>query len=231
MFGSRLSARGLAVVLVIAAIAGVASTSEAQVSRRTRRESNANRKARIAKAVEDTYSHRFEVSGGGGFLRFRSGQYTQKNDEISWATSTTYYLKPKLGIVGDIRGSYGDAKVSNGYSNNGVFRPLITEYTLMAGPQYRFYSKQHLAVTGNVLAGVTLGNFDGGSKGVPATVLGLWPTSNRAAFSANVNLDYNLYPNLAFRVTPTYVGTDFGGTIENNLGFNVGIVYRFGHIK
>jgi hypothetical protein len=56
------------------------------------------------------------------------------------------------------------------------------------------------------------------------------------------NFDYNFYPNLAFRVSPTYVGTFFRldptdtlhgppGTIQNNFGFNIGLVYRFGKIN
>jgi hypothetical protein len=221
-----------AAALVVAAVSVasilVATPAQAQV-RRSRRESNANRKARIARTIEETYSHRYEVFGGGGYLRFRSGPNTQNNNEITWATSGTYYLNPKVGIVADVRGSYGNAKVGNTIFN--IANPLITEYTFMGGPSYRFYAKQKMAASVHVLGGYTLGNFDGGTKAVPATAVGLWPTSNRAAFSAGVNLDYNLYPNLAFRLTPTYVGTTFGGTIQNNLGVNAGIVYRFGKIK
>jgi hypothetical protein len=47
-----------------------------------------------------------------------------------------------------------------------------------------------------------------------------------------LSADYNVYPTLALRMMPTYVGTNFvganGSTIQNNLGFNVGVVYRFG---
>jgi predicted porin len=64
-------------------------------------------------------------------------------------------------------------------------------------------------------------------------------------FILGANVDYNFYPNFAFRVTPTYVGTMFNGinltngipngtsngSIQNNLGVNAGIVYRFGRIK
>ncbi len=32
------------------------------------------------------------------------------------------------------------------------------------------------------------------------------------AFSVGGNLDLNLYPNLAFRIAPSYLGTTFGGT-------------------
>ncbi len=245
MFGSIRKWKGLAVALVVLTIAGAAPSAEAQTSRRTRRETNATRKARIERTIQETYNHRWELSGGGGYLRFRSGEFTQKNNEITWATSATYNIDTKWGIVGDIRGMYGNAKVQPLINApqpiSGVYNPLITEYTFLFGPQYRFYAKQKLSVTGSVLGGIALGNFDGGSKGIPAPLLGLWSTSNRAAFSANVNVDYNLYPNLALRVTPTFVGTTFTGIDQNtgqtnggfqgNLGINGGVVYRFGHIK
>ena len=229
MFGMGRKIRYLAAGLLALTLGVAAVPSEAQLIRRTKRESSANRKARIQKAVDDTYTHRWEVFGGGGYLRFRSGQYLQKNNEVTWATSGTYMLNPRLGIIGDIRGAFGNAKVGNNIYS--VYNPLITEYTFLAGPSYRFYAKQKNAVSAHVMAGYSLGNFDGGSKSIPAPLLGLWPTSNRPVFSVGVSYDYNFYPNLAFRVTPTYVGTTFGSTLQNNLGINAGIVYRFGRIQ
>lgn len=238
--GFRKYIQRLAVVSILSIVAITVATpvTHAQ-SRRPRRESNANRKARIERTIQETYSHRYEIFGGGGFLRFRSGELTQRNSEVTWATSGTYFLNPKLGITADIRGAYGNAKVGNTIYN--IANPLITEYTFMGGASYRFRAKQKYAITGNVLAGYALGNFDGGSKAIPATNLGLWATAGRPAFSAGVSLDYNFYPNLALRVTPTYVGTTFtgidqttgksNGTLQNNVGVNAGIVYRFGKIK
>ncbi len=242
MSGFRKNMQRLAVVLFAVTLIVGNTVAHAQV-RRTRRESNANRKARIERTIQDTYSHRYELFGGGGYLRFRSGEYLQRNNEVTWAASGTYFLNPKLGITGDARGGFGDAKVGNTIYN--VANPLITEYTLMGGVTYRFYAKQKFAISGNALAGYALGNFDGGSKGVPAENLGMWATSNRPAFSVGANLDYNFYPNLAFRIGPTWVGTAFNGqnltngvpngtsngTIQSNLGFNAGIIYRFGRIK
>jgi len=238
----RLSLLSILVVAVATLIVAPAS-AHAQVRRSTRRESNANRKARIERTIEETYSHRYEIFGGGGYLRFRSGEYLQKNNEITWAASGTYFLNTKLGITADARGGFGNAKVGNTIYN--VANPLITEYTIMGGATYRFYAKQKFAISGNALAGFALGNFDGGSKGVSAPLLGMWATSNRPAFSVGANLDYNFYPNLAFRIGPTWVGTAFhgnninpdgslgsqNGTIQSNLGFNAGIIYRFGRIK
>ncbi|ADV82107.1 hypothetical protein [Terriglobus saanensis] len=203
---------------------------------------NATRQARIARTIEQTYTHKWEVAGGGGYLRFRSGEFLQKNNEVTWATSLTRNFTPEWSVVGDVRGAYGNAKIGNNIFN--IKNPLITEYTFMAGPQYRFYRKEKTAISAHVLAGAAMGNFDGGSKAIPAYRLGMWDTSTVAAFSVGVNFDYNLYHDLAFRITPTYVGTLFRGapiddntnrlsgstgSVQNNVGVNVGVVYRWGH--
>jgi hypothetical protein len=163
-------------------------------------------------------------------MRFRSGQLTQKNSEITFWTDATYFLNEKLGITGEIRGAYGNAKIPNytGYASL-VGNPQISEYPFMAGPTYRVVLHQKYAVSAFALGGAAIGKFDGDSKGIPATTLGFWPsTSARPAFSLGANVDLNLYPNLAFRISPNYTGTTFGGTLQNNFGFNMGLVYRFG---
>jgi len=222
----NVKAKGMAAVLLMLAMAGVAAQAQ---TRRPRRESSANRKARVERTIQDTYSHRWEVGGGGGYLRWRSGPNLQRNNEVTFWTNATYFLNPKLGVTGDIRGAYGNAKIGNTIYN--IPNPQISEYMFMAGPTYRVYAKQKSAVGIYAEGGTALGKFGGGSKGIPDVALGLWPSSNaRPAISAGANLDYNFYPNLAARVTPTYTWTNFGGTSQNSFGFNVGIVYRFGRI-
>jgi hypothetical protein len=229
MFGFKLKEKCVTVMLLAALMASGASIVQAQSSRRQRRETNANRQARIARIVKDTYSHRWEIAGGGGYLRYRSGENLQKNSEITFWMTGTRYLNPKLGIVADVRGAYGNAKIgTNPYIK---FDPQISEYTFLAGPSYRFYAKEKAAVSAFAVGGVGLGKFDTGSKTIPSSLLGTWPSGYRPAFSVGVNLDYNFYPNLAARITPSYVGTTFGGTLQNNAGFNIGLVYRFGRNK
>src|SRR5260370_16123974 len=208
MFGVRMSVKWVAaVLLVVAMMAGGATSVEAQTARRTRRESNANRKARIERTIQETYSHRWEVGGGGGYLRFRSGENLQKNNEVTFWMSGTYNLNPKLGVVADVRGAYGNAKIGNTIYN--IPNPQISEYTFMAGPSYRFYAEEKTAVSAFATAGLAIGKFDGGSKGISAPLLGIWPSEDATAFSAGPNFAYNFYPNFAARVTPTYLGTTF----------------------
>jgi hypothetical protein len=228
----RLVLMGLAAGLLAGALAPARAQTKAKKKQpaRARRETNASRQARIQRTIEDTYSHRWEIFGGGGYLRFRSGQYTKKNNEISWAMAGNYYLNPKLAIVGDARGSFGNAHaiIDNQY---GVYRPQINEYNFLGGVSYRFYEKEKLAVSVQGLGGMGWGIFSGGAKGLSGTTVGLWPDGIKPAFSLGVSADYNFFPNLAFRFTPTYVGTTFGSTVQNNLGFNAGVVYRFGRQK
>jgi hypothetical protein len=232
--GFRVSTQSVVAVLILTLAALAGFTGQAQTKRKPGHETNANRKARIARQIQETYTHRWEVGGGGGWLRFRSGEYTQKNSEITFWMDTTYYLNQKLGITGEIRGAYGNAKPLQGVNNdlNLVGRPQISEYPFMAGPTYRLYRQQRYAVSVFALGGTAIGKFDGDSHGIPAATLGFWPSTNaRPAFSLGGNLDINVYPNLAFRIAPSYLGTTYGGSLQNNVGFNMGLVYRFGRQK
>jgi hypothetical protein len=249
MFGFRLSVKCVAGVILAGSMVSGAVALQAQTARRTRRESSANRKSRIERTIAETYGHRYEVAGGGGYLRFQSGSILQKNNEVTFFMTGTYFLNPKLGIIGDIRGAYGNAKIGNNNCTTPScppvylsFNPQISEYPFLGGVAYRLLAKEKFAVTATGEGGVALGKFDGGAKGFTSAELGVWQSLTKPAFSLGANIDYNFYPNLAFRVSPTYVGTFFRldptdtqhgppGTIQNNFGVNAGIVYRFGKIK
>jgi hypothetical protein len=247
----RLVVMGLAVFLLAGAFTPAKGQTKKKQQNHARHETNATRLARVRRTVEDTYSHRYEVIGGGGFLRFRSGDYTKKNNEVSWATAVNYYLGPKLALVGDARGAFGNAHQQEPLFFPQIVRPQINEYTFMGGASYRFYAKEKLALSVQALAGTGYGNFSNGGKGLTGPELGLWNPGFRPAYSIGVSADYNVYPNLALRFTPTYVATDFASTqtlvgngafppyapiynsgngskIQNNIGFNIGVVYRFG---
>jgi len=234
MFRSPSRCKASVFVLAAVLISALLAVSPAQAqARRNARETNANRKARIARNIKETYTHRWEVGGGGGYLRFRSGEFTQKNSEIAFWTNTTYFFNEKLGLTGELRGAYGNAKIPN-YSPyaNYVGNPQISEYPFMAGPTYRVMLHEKSAISVFALGGTAIGKFDGDTKGIAPQTLGFWPaTSARPVFSVGANFDLNIYPNLAFRIAPSYLGTTFGGSLQNNVGFNMGLVYRFGRQK
>src|SRR5882757_5165633 len=179
MFGFRLSVKQVAGVLLVMSMASGAVAAQAQTTRRTRRESSANRKSRIERTIAETYSHRFEVAGGGGYLRFQSGSLLQKNNEVTFFMTGTYFLNPKLGIIGDVRGMYGNAKIGNSSPNFLPFKPQISEYPFMGGVAYRVYAKEKVALMVTGEAGAALGKFDGDTKGLPSSALGLWQSATR----------------------------------------------------
>jgi hypothetical protein len=226
---ARLALLGLGAAL----LTGVASAQTAPKKKQPtyHRETNASREARIQRTIAETYAHRWEVFGGGGYMRFKSGDTNKRNNEVTWNVSTSYFLNPKVSIIGDTRGMFGHAYAAQPLFDAAVPRPQINEYTFMGGMGYRFYRTEKFAAGVQGLVGAGWGIFSGGAKGHTSVEVGLWPDATRTAFGVSLPLDYNFYPNLAFRVLPTYTGTTFGGGVQNNLGFNMGVVYRFGKQK
>jgi hypothetical protein len=225
----RLTAALAALILTVLA----AAPAQAQAGRRPRRESTANRKLRIARTVDETYSHPWEAAGGGGYMRYRSGPYLRHNNEVSFWAATRYSFTPRLGLLGTVQGAYGRAPVGNVLPGNVTlpYNPQISEYAFLAGPSYRFIQREKYSVAGFVQGGMDLGKFDGASLGFSATQIGVWPGNFAAAFSAGATLDYNIDPSISLRIMPMYLGTTFGSTIQNAKALNVGIVYRFGKAK
>ncbi len=187
---------------------------------------NARRRLREQAAEQDTYSHKYEFYAGGSYLRFRPGPSLQHNTEAAWNAGVTEWIRPKLGITGDVRGYYGTA-ITNSF-NFQVFKPSISQYTFMGGPQYRFYQSQHWAWNAQVLAGIDHGNFGTGIGSFTANEVGLYSDGNKLAVSVGAAVDYNLSPALAVRLMPDYLLTNFGSQIQDNLGFTLGVVYRWG---
>lgn len=197
-----------------------------EVLRRAQQRVRARREARIRQVIDDTYSHKYEVYFGGGYLRFRPGHSLQKTSEGGWNVGLTDYFHGKLGATADFRGYYGTTFT---YVNEfQVFAPSISQYTFMAGPTYRFFEGQHWGWNAYVLAGIGHGNFGTGTGGLPPELIGLYKDGNALNITPGASVDYNLGPGLAIRLSSTYLMSRYGGEAQNNLGFTSGIVYRFG---
>jgi hypothetical protein len=109
-----------------------------------------------------------------------------------------------------------------------LFKPFISNYAVLAGPQYYLRQRKSYAVSGQVLAGVTRNLFYANSAKLSGTFVGLYPNQTRFTAVAAVPIDVNLGPGLALRISPTYNLTTWGGDIQHNLGFTTGLNYRFG---
>lgn len=197
-----------------------------QVLRQAQIRVQARRRLRVQQIIRDTYSHQYEMYFGGGYLRFQPGSSLQHINESAWNLGVTDYVRGKIGVTADFRGYYGTTFTN--VNEFQVFAPSISQYTFMAGPQVRLYEGQHWAWSANALVGVGHGNFGTGTGGLPPTLIGLYPDGDALNVSVGASLDYNLGPGLAIRLTPQYTLSRYGGDTQNNLGFNAGIVYRFG---
>jgi hypothetical protein len=187
----------------------------------------ARRQQRTQRVIQDTYTHKFEVYGGGGYTRFRPGSSLQHINESAWNAGFTDYLRGRLGVTADLRGYYGIAFIPPNPFN--IFKPSISEYSFMAGPQYRIVRREHWAVSGQVLVGGAKGNFNANGAELPGPLVGLWSNGTSLSFAAGVPIDYNVGPGFAIRLQPGYWLTTFGSTTQvKNLGFTAGVVYRFG---
>jgi hypothetical protein len=186
------------------------------------------RAQRRAAAIHEVYDHRYEVYGGAGYLRFTPGPTLQRVNEYDWNVGVTRYFSERLGLTIDGRGYYGTPFITPLQSPSGQTKPAISQYAALAGPTYRFYLQPKYSLSIRGLAGYTQGNFSGDINGFNPTTFGLYPDGSTFAASASIVAEYNLAPNIGLRVTPEYYATGFGSTIQNNLGFTAGIVYRFG---
>jgi|HubBroStandDraft_1064217.scaffolds.fasta_scaffold60828_2 hypothetical protein len=192
----------------------------------------ARREQRRAAAIHEVYDHLYEVYVGAGYLRFTPGASLQRVNEYDWNTGFTRYFNERLGVTADGRGYYGTPFIEpqQGTPPAGSVRldkPAISQYAALIGPTYRFYLQPKYSISGRVLGGYTYGNFTGDTNGF-GTLGVLYPDASTFAASASVFIEYNLAPNLGFRVAPEYYLTGFGSTEQNNLGYNIGIVVRFG---
>jgi hypothetical protein len=198
----------------------------AEVLRQAQERVKARRKLREQQVIQDTYTHKYEASFGGNYLRFRPGNYLQHINEGGWHVNITDYAFGKIGITADGRGYYGTTYT--GPNQYGVYKPSISQYTFLGGPTIRFFEGLHWGWTAQVLAGVGHGNFGTGTGGLPPELIGLYSDGNAFNLSAGASVDYNLSPALALRLTPGYLLTRYGSSTQNNLGFTAGVVWRWG---
>jgi hypothetical protein len=197
-----------------------------RLAREAQERVRARREARTQAAVKDTYSHKYEIYFGYAYLRMRPGHNLQHANEYGWNAGVTRLFTPKLGVSADFRGYYKSVYVGN--NPYALFQPFISNYSVMVGPQYYVRQRKNYAISGQVLAGVTRNLFYANSAKLPGTYVGLYPNATRFTAAAVVPADINLGPGLALRIAPTYDLTTWGGDVQHNLGFTLGLNYRFG---
>jgi hypothetical protein len=192
----------------------------------------ARREQRRAAAIHEAYDHLYEGYVGAGYLRFRPGATLERVNEYDWNVGFTRYFSERLGVTLDGRGYYGTPFIEPQQGTPpagdvGLTKPAISQYAALIGPTYRFYLQPKYSISGRVMAGYAQGNFTGDTSGY-GTLGVLYPDGPSYAVSASIFAEYNLAPSFGFRIAPEYYLTGFGSSLQSNLGFTAGIVYRIG---
>ena len=183
-----------------------------------------------------TYNYRYEVYGGLAYTHFDAGPSLLQGANLGGVdVQGAYFLTHKWAVDGAVRAYLGTSGVvPNPY---GIRGPGVSNYMLLAGPEYRVASNQHASLNLHALFGGTYGLFTGSlqnqiGQNVPPHALGLF--NDQIAFGSAIggSIDLNRSPRLAFRISPDANLTDFLGAsnrdFKEQFALSVGLVYRLG---
>ncbi len=183
------------------------------------------------------YDYRYEVSGGLAYTHFDAGPNLLQGANLGGIDlQGARFFTRKWAADASVRTYFGTSGVTpNPY---GIRGPAVSEYMVLAGPEYRALSNEH--------ASMTLYALFGGAYGLFSTALGRDQNGNiigpeqvgmfndQISFGSAIggSIDLNRSPRLAFRISPDANLTDFStaghGGIKEQFAISVGLVYRLG---
>jgi hypothetical protein len=171
------------------------------------------------------YDNKYDVYGGFSSYHANAGYQLIGGANLGGVDlQGTRWFTKRLGATVNVRGEYGTIGVAP--NPFGIRGPFIMEHMGMAGVSYRAKQGKPAAVVLHALFGGNYGYFNSALDGHAPAQFGLF--SNQTSFTTALggSLDLNRSPQLAFRISPDYIYTDFGGTAQNEFSISVGILYR-----
>ena len=179
------------------------------------------------------YDNKYEIYGGIGSAHFNAGPQLLSGANLGgFDVQGTDWLTPRLGATVNLRGYYGTSGAQ--VNSFGVKGPFVMEHLGMGGVTFRARQNIHAALDLHALFGVDYGTFDAAlgtqplHPSLPVTPADVGFFNNGATFATALggSVDLNRSPQLAFRISPDYLYTRFGGVTQNEFAISVGIVYR-----
>ncbi len=183
-----------------------------------------------------SYNNRYEVYGGLAYTHYDAGPSLLQGANLGgFDIQGARFFTRKWAADAAARGYFSTSGVvPNIY---GIRGPSVSNYMLLAGPEYRLAANQHGSITLHALFGGTYGLFTGSltdqtGQHVPPGALGLF--NDQIAFGSAIggSIDLNRSPRLAFRISPDANLTDFSsggkGDFKEQFAISVGLVYRLG---
>ncbi len=185
-----------------------------------------------------TYNNRYEVYGGAAYTHFDAGPSLLQGANLGGLDiQGSYFFTHKWAADGNVRAYYGTSgAIPNPYGING---PAVSEYSILAGPQYRLVANPHASISLHALFGGTYGYFSSGLGGISRGGVHVEPGNigfynDQIAFGSAIggSIDLNRSPRLAFRISPDANLSNFssGGKsdFKEQFALSVGLVYRLG---
>lgn len=162
-----------------------------------------------------------------------------------WNAAANFGLTPRIGMVADFSGHYGNRDVQLPTGSNPSVHPRpgnMHQYTSLFGPEFRVLKNSRVTVNVRALAGIAhLNTFPAlllqpiqstplliGNSGAPITELTV-AGGNGFAASFGGSIDYRINDLLSYRIIqPEYLLTRFSGSTPPNIRVSTGIVLKFG---
>jgi hypothetical protein len=193
-------------------------------------DANVNRNLTLA---DVRYDNKYDVYGGFGSYHANAGPQLLGGANLGgFDVQGTRWFSQRLGVTANVRGDYGTIGVSpNPY---GIKGPFIMEHMGLGGVSYRAKTGKPATLVLHGLFGADYGDFNHAlgnlpapaSGPVPPAAVGLFNNATTFAMALGGSLDLNRSPQLAFRISPDYIYTGFGGVTQNEFAISVGILYR-----
>jgi hypothetical protein len=188
----------------------------------------------------------------GGYSYFGAGSTTSATafgldtaNLNGWNAAAKINVTPRLGLLADFSGHYGDRGITVPVGSNPTLQPKpghMRQHTFLFGPEACLLTKKRVAVNVRALAGVANRNtlvaplalpIEStppliGNPVAPITQLS-FSGGNGFAASFGGSIEYRITDRLAYRlIQPELLLTRFGGSTQADVRISTGIVFRFG---
>ena len=184
-----------------------------------------------------TYNNRYEVYGGFAYSHFDAGPSLLQGSNLGgFDIQGARFFTHKWAADANVRAYFGTSGAApNTFQVRG---PSVSEYMLLAGPQYRLASNQHASISLHALFGGSYGLFgkdlgrDQNGNKIEPSQIGFYDDQISFGSAIGGSIDLNRSPRLAFRISPDALLTDYSSgsksDFKEQFGISVGLVYRLG---
>jgi hypothetical protein len=183
------------------------------------------------------YNNRYDVSLGLGYDHAKAGPTILSGSNLGGLDlSGSYWFAKRWGVEGSTRAYLGSSGVGTG--NNTALNyqkgQAISQYFMVAGPEWLGPHNKHGDLIAHILAGAAYGDFEGNLHGLTAQNVAFYNNQISPAAIVGGHIDLNRNEHWVFRITPDAVMTHYSinyapntSQFDVNFAISVGLQYKF----